>query len=107
MNYMNNGPCNKNLSLNITNPADYKISAAFVNNKRIWGNFFCPVYDKKVSVKNADAAVAVRVYSHKNCSRRMLNIKRIEIKPAVFIALGGAGKSCNHITVNDNTIGIV
>ena len=107
MNYMNNGPRNKSLTLNITNPADYKISSAFVNNKRIWGNFFCPVYDKQVSVKNADAAVAVRVYSHKNRSRRMLNIKRVEIKSAVFITLGGARESCNHITVNDNTIGIV
>ncbi len=107
MNYMNNGPCNKSLSLNIANPADYKISSAFVNNKRIGGDFFCPVYNEEVAVKNADAAVAVRVYSHKNRSRRMLNIKRVEIKSAVFITLGGTWESCNHITVNDNTIGIV
>ncbi len=107
MNYMNNSPRNKSLTLNITNPADYKVSAAFINNQRVRSNSFCPVYDKQVSVKNAHTAVAVRIYSHKNRSRRMLDIKCIEIKPAVFIALGGAGKSCNHITVNDNTIGIV
>ena len=93
--------CSRNLSLGlyVAHPAYNKFAPAFIYDKGMGCNAFCPVDNQEVSVEDAHIVIAVRVHGHKDGGRRMLYIKGVEVEPYVFIALSGTWESCNHFLI--------
>ena len=105
MDYIDYSARNQNFGLYVADPTYYKFSFLLIYDKGIWCQTFCPVDNQKVAIENTHIVIAVRVYGHKDCGRRMLNIKSVEVEPYVFIALCWTRKSCNHFF--NLTIGIL